>query len=201
MNLPPYIPSEGLVRPFEVLSHADAMGHALDIAINGAFRYGLDVPVGAVALSNDRVVGQGIASDVRHQGNLYHAEVMATLQANQQPDKPTIDTIVTTFEPCIQCVDVIHEHVPSLERIVYAADRTILENKGDVNPRQSAPDYAAEVGLPFEIIHFDEDPRLRHIGEGILHSFTRDRTTKVVTIDRHAMLTQQEQLNCLAIPS
>src|SRR5512139_712181 len=73
-----------------------------------------EVPVGAVLLLNEKIVGRGHNSPIRMKDPTAHAEIMALRQAskfNQNYRLPG-SILVVTIEPCIMCVGaLIHARV------------------------------------------------------------------------------------------
>ena len=81
-----------------------------------------DVPVGAVVVIGDEVVGVGENRRVRDEDPLAHAEVVALRDAAERLGRWRLDdaTMYVTLEPCPMCAGaLVHTR---LARVVWAAD-------------------------------------------------------------------------------
>jgi tRNA(adenine34) deaminase len=81
-----------------------------------------EVPVGAVLLLNDKIVGRGHNSPVRLKDPTAHAEILALRQAarfNQNYRLPG-SVLVVTIEPCIMCVGALIQ--ARVEEVIYGAE-------------------------------------------------------------------------------
>ncbi len=123
------------------MSDFDAMGHALDAA-RGAGEAG-DVPVGAVAVVDGRVIA--VAANQREVDHdpTAHAEVLVLRQAAAALGRWRLDevTVLVTLEPCIMCAGALLN--ARVHRLVIGA----MDEK------------AGAVGSRYNVL---ADPRLNH---------------------------------------
>lgn len=127
MSLKPY-PSlnnqpiiEGIqASTFWSVADVQWMQEALRLAKRGA-ECG-EVPVGAVLVHNQQVIGQGFNQPISSHDATAHAEIVALRDACTRLNNyrlPLQTTLYVTLEPCTMCVGaLIHARV---ERLVYAA--------------------------------------------------------------------------------
>ena len=96
------------------------MQQALKLAKQGA-EHG-EVPVGAVLVHNQQVIGQGFNEPIGRHDATAHAEIIALRDACTRLKNyrlPLQTTLYVTLEPCTMCVGaLIHARV---DRLVYAA--------------------------------------------------------------------------------
>lgn len=96
------------------------MQEALKLAKQGA-EHG-EVPVGAILVHNQQVIGQGFNEPIGRHDVTAHAEIIALRDACTRLNNyrlPLQTTLYVTLEPCTMCVGaLIHARV---ERLVYAA--------------------------------------------------------------------------------
>ncbi|WP_243453049.1 tRNA adenosine(34) deaminase TadA [Psychrobacter coccoides] len=96
------------------------MHHALELAQRGAALG--EVPVGAVLVHNQQVIGQGFNQPISRHDATAHAEVIAIREACAAFNNyrlPAGTTLYVTLEPCTMCVGaLIHARVA---RLVFAA--------------------------------------------------------------------------------
>lgn len=96
------------------------MQYALKLARRGA-EYG-EVPVGAVLVHEQEIIGQGFNEPIRRCDATAHAEIIALRDACQRLNNyrlPQYTTLYVTLEPCTMCIGaLIHARV---NRLVYAA--------------------------------------------------------------------------------
>lgn len=101
------------------LEDARWMNYALALAQQGA-EHG-EVPVGAVLVHNDAIIGQGFNEPIGRHDATAHAEIVAIRQACTQLDNyrlPLKTTLYVTLEPCTMCVGaMVHARV---DRLVFA---------------------------------------------------------------------------------
>ncbi len=101
------------------LEDARWMNYALALAQQGA-EHG-EVPVGAVLVHNDAIIGQGFNEPIGRHDATAHAEIVAIRQACTQLDNyrlPLKTTLYVTLEPCTMCVGaMIHARV---DRLIFA---------------------------------------------------------------------------------
>lgn len=81
-----------------------------------------EVPVGAVIVSDDQIIGEGFNCPISTSDPTAHAEIQAIRHACQQLKNyrlPENSTLYVTLEPCTQCVGaLIHARI---KRVVFAA--------------------------------------------------------------------------------
>lgn len=144
---------------------------AIDSAINPETT---DLPVGAVALLGHDIIGEGVAMD-QHTGKPHlHAEVVAMLDAKRTTDISP-DAIVSTMEPCMQCLRAISE-IPQIKHVGFIIPRIALETRGLVNPRTPISGHGLEIQ---QIDSYD-----LHAQNLVLFDNTRrDRETGHVTLN------------------
>ncbi|RLJ16000.1 tRNA adenosine(34) deaminase TadA [bacterium endosymbiont of Escarpia laminata] len=95
------------------------MEHALELAAQAEAEG--EVPVGAILVREDKIIGQGWNRPIGHHDPTAHAEIMALRDAGRREDNYRLpgSTLYVTLEPCPMCAGaIIHARV---ERVVYAA--------------------------------------------------------------------------------
>ena len=96
------------------------MNIALKLARQGAERG--EVPVGAILVHNQQIIGQGFNEPIGRHDATAHAEIVALRDACariQNYRLPSKTTLYVTLEPCTMCIGaMIHARV---DRLVYAA--------------------------------------------------------------------------------
>ena len=95
------------------------MQHALELA-NRAESEG-EVPVGAVIVHDEKVIGEGWNSPINDNDPTAHAEIIALRSAAKKINNYRLldTTLYVTLEPCIMCTGaIIHSRVM---RVVYGA--------------------------------------------------------------------------------
>ena len=96
------------------------MHEALNLAKQGA-EHG-EVPVGAILVHNQQIIGQGFNEPIRRHDATAHAEIIALRDACRRLNNyrlPLQTTLYVTLEPCTMCVGaLIHARV---DRLIYAA--------------------------------------------------------------------------------
>lgn len=101
------------------LQDAHWMDYALKLAQQGAVSG--EVPVGAVLVHNQAVIGQGFNEPIGRHDATAHAEIIAIRQACEQLSNyrlPLKTTLYVTLEPCTMCVGaMIHARV---DRLIFA---------------------------------------------------------------------------------
>lgn len=97
------------------------MREALKLAKQGAERQ--EVPVGAILVHNQQMIGQGFNEPIGRHDATAHAEIVALRDACARLNNyrlPLQTTLYVTLEPCTMCVGaLIHARVA---RLVYAAN-------------------------------------------------------------------------------
>ena len=80
-----------------------------------------EVPVGAILLLNEKIIGRGHNSPIRKHDPTAHAEILALRQGayNCMNYRLPGSVLIVTIEPCIMCVGaMIHARV---EEVIYGA--------------------------------------------------------------------------------
>lgn len=132
-QLPPYSLSDSLsidgaliseqikTSAFWSVEDVKWMREALKLAKQGAERQ--EVPVGAILVHNQQMVGQGFNEPIGRHDATAHAEIVALRDACARLNNyrlPLQTTLYVTLEPCTMCVGaLIHARV---SRLVYAAN-------------------------------------------------------------------------------
>lgn len=171
---------------------------AINLAIESAFTYGIDFPIGAVALQGDRISGRGHANDIRFGQKHLHAETMALLDSRFSfgtvARTALADTLIVSLEPCDSCQKEL-SHVPGLTRVAFGLSRNDLADRGLINPHDSDIfTRSKERNYPYEITQI-KDPALRTAGLTIFDHVTRDPQTGTVDVDMPALSAALEKLN------
>lgn len=80
-----------------------------------------EVPVGAVVLLNEKIVGRGHNHPIREHDPTAHAEIMALRQATHNNANYRLpgSILIVTIEPCIMCVGAMIQ--ARVEELVYGA--------------------------------------------------------------------------------
>ena len=104
---------------FWSLQDVEWMQQALTLAKEGA-EHG-EVPVGAILVHNQQIVGQGFNEPIGRHDATAHAEIIALREACTRLENyrlPLQTTLYVTLEPCTMCIGaLIHARV---DRLVYA---------------------------------------------------------------------------------
>ncbi len=81
-----------------------------------------EVPVGAVLLLNERIVGRGHNRPIQFNDPTAHAEILALRQAAQNSMNYRLpgSVLVVTIEPCIMCVGAMIQ--ARVEAVLYGAE-------------------------------------------------------------------------------
>lgn len=122
ISLKPYqsVNSQLATGKFWSLEDLKWMQQALSLAIHGAERG--EVPVGAVLVHNQQIIGQGFNEPIGRHDVTAHAEIIALRDACTRLNNyrlPRQTTLYVTLEPCTMCVGaLIHARV---DRLIYAA--------------------------------------------------------------------------------
>jgi tRNA(adenine34) deaminase len=110
-----------MTQPEAATAEADArwMAHALTLAERAAAAG--EVPVGAVLVLNDILIGEGWNRPIAARDPSAHAEIQALRAAGQHLNNYRLpgSVLYVTLEPCVMCAGaIIHARV---ERVVYGA--------------------------------------------------------------------------------
>lgn len=83
-----------------------------------------EVPIGAVVVCDNRIIGKGYNQVEKLNDPTAHAEVLAITAACNFLDSKYLDkcTLYITLEPCMMCTGAIRE--AQIQRVVYAATDT-----------------------------------------------------------------------------
>ena len=83
-----------------------------------------EVPVGAVVVCDNRIIGKGYNQVEKLNDPTAHAEILAITAACNFLDSKYLDrcTLYITLEPCMMCTGAIRE--AQIQRVVYAATDT-----------------------------------------------------------------------------
>ena len=81
-----------------------------------------EVPVGAIVLLNDRIIGRGHNSPIQLNDPTAHAEILALRQAtrNNMNYRLPGSVLIVTVEPCIMCVGAMIQ--ARVDEAIYGAD-------------------------------------------------------------------------------
>ncbi|WP_289047226.1 tRNA adenosine(34) deaminase TadA [uncultured Psychrobacter sp.] len=122
ISLPPFQAMNYQLAIDEFWSVEDVkwMHEALNLAKQGA-EHG-EVPVGAILVHNQQIIGQGFNEPIRRHDATAHAEIIALRDACRRLNNyrlPLQTTLYVTLEPCTMCIGaLIHARV---DRLIYAA--------------------------------------------------------------------------------
>lgn len=80
-----------------------------------------EVPIGAVIVYQDQVIGRGYNQRERKQSSLAHAEILAIHEANKELNSWRLEgaTLYVTLEPCQMCAGALIQS--RIKRVVYGA--------------------------------------------------------------------------------
>lgn len=105
---------------FWLIDDVKWMQQALNLAKQGAARE--EVPVGAILVHNQQMIGQGFNEPIGRHDATAHAEIIALRDACRHLNNyrlPLQTTLYVTLEPCTMCIGaLIHARV---DRLIYAA--------------------------------------------------------------------------------
>jgi tRNA(adenine34) deaminase len=99
--------------------HELFMQEALELARRAAEAG--EVPVGAVVVIDDRIVGRGLNSPITHTDPTAHAEILALREACQAVGNYRLEsaTLYATIEPCVMCAGALV--AARVRRLVFGA--------------------------------------------------------------------------------
>lgn len=126
--------------------HDTFMAEALALAAEAAARH--EVPIGAVIVLDDRVIGRGFNQPISSGDPTAHAEVAAIRDAARTIGnyRLTGATMYVTIEPCLMCVGAIAH--ARLARVVYGAPEPktgAIESNGRVHEHPSLNHHVVTV--------------------------------------------------------
>ena len=122
ISLPPFqaVNYQLAIDEFWSVEDVKWMHEALNLAKQGA-EHG-EVPVGAILVHNQQIIGQGFNEPIGRHDATAHAEIIALRDACRRLNNyrlPLQTTLYVTLEPCTMCVGaLIHARV---DRLIYAA--------------------------------------------------------------------------------
>ena len=95
------------------------MRQALELARRAAAQG--EVPVGAVVVLDDRIIGRGYNSPIAQNDPSAHAEMLALREAAQSIGNYRVEgaTVYTTLEPCVMCAGALV--AARVKRLVFGA--------------------------------------------------------------------------------
>jgi tRNA(adenine34) deaminase len=132
------------------MMHMESDEHYMDLALEEAKKAEAagEVPVGAVIVCADTVIGYGFNQPITANDPTAHAEIMALREAarNQQNYRLTDAVMYCTVEPCIMCAGAMIQ--ARLGRLVFG----------------SADTKAGAAGSIYNVL---SDPRLNHRVDGM----------------------------------
>ncbi|MFK8137865.1 MAG: tRNA adenosine(34) deaminase TadA [Bdellovibrionales bacterium] len=134
------------------------MNHCLDLA-KEAKGMG-EVPVGAIIVHKDRIVGQAFNRKEIDQNPIAHAELLAIQEASRNLGRWRLSncTLYVTLEPCIMCTGAIIQS--RVERVVYGT-----------------PD--AKAGAIESVYKVFEDNKLNHKAE-VVSGVSKEPSSKIL---------------------
>jgi len=101
------------------LTDEDFMRQALLLADNAAAQD--EIPVGAVVVKDDCIIGSGFNSNISHVDPTAHAEVQALREAAKALGNYRLEgcTLYVTLEPCLMCCGALLQ--ARIKRLVFGA--------------------------------------------------------------------------------
>ena len=185
MSYPESTYPDSMTRRLEIAGE-----RAIGLSYKSAFENGQDVPIGAIAMRGDAIVGNGYAVDNQHSARHLHAEVVAIKHANVLRIAP--DILVSTVEACERC----QVHLGMLQKLTtfaFILSRQDLVDHGLVTPRPSMTERAARGELGYNVIQLD-NPQLREMALAPIMRTSRDIATGAVHIDREGLQQDRARL-------
>ena len=122
ISLPPFqaVNYQLAIDEFWSVEDVKWMHEALNLAKQGA-EHG-EVPVGAILVHNQQIIGQGFNEPIGRHDATAHAEILTLRDACRRLNNyrlPLQTTLYVTLEPCTMCIGaLIHARV---DRLIYAA--------------------------------------------------------------------------------
>jgi tRNA(adenine34) deaminase len=139
-------------RALELAQHAQSLG---------------EVPIGAVLVKEDQIIGEGYNSPISQQDPTAHAEVMALRDAARRIGNYRLlnTTLYVTIEPCVMCAGaLVHARV---QEIVFGAHEPRTGASGSVFDILQSPNLNHRLAVRSGI--------LAEECAGLLQQFFRDR--------------------------
>ena len=95
------------------------MQRAIDLALKA--QEAGEVPVGAVIIQNEEVIGEGWNRPILAHDPTAHAEIIALREAGRQIENYRLvgATLFVTLEPCVMCMGAISH--ARIQRVIYGA--------------------------------------------------------------------------------
>ena len=120
-----------------------------------------EVPVGAVAVFDGRIIGSGFNRKERDQDPTAHAEMIALRQAAENLGNWRLIgvTLYCTLEPCPMCAGAMIQ--ARLERLVYGAPDTRFGADGTVVDVLGEPDFNHQVQITRGVLADEAGARLQ----------------------------------------
>lgn len=176
--------------------YAALLHRAIGLAIESAFRFGQDLPAGAVVANDHSITGRYYASDVRLDWTPMHAEVMALIDSAYNDTAGDPNTLVVNLEPCDNCQDFIAKRDwGRIERVGFGISREELADRGLVKPHdETIYERVARLDYPFEVFQIQDD-ELHKAGSVILDHVQRDISTGIVRVDTERLNEALIELN------
>jgi tRNA(Arg) A34 adenosine deaminase TadA len=141
-----------------------------------------DLPIGALALSNGEVIGQGVPKDVTEDDSRLHAASVAITNAFKNAPKSRVDTLVMSTEPSALTLYRIG-NCDRVRRIFYVSPRSLLVEAGLVRPNKVSTDQVIEtLDEPLELVQIVA-PALELINSLVFSCVKRDLETGIVVPD------------------
>ena len=159
-----------------------ALHRAVTLSIESAFSFGIDMPVGAVALQAGNIVGRGFANNRRFSISSLHAEQMALLDARFDVMGGRPDTVVASLEPCSNCQDAFAQQ-KDIKRVIFGISRAEVADMGLVRPSQEdAYQRTTRLSYHYELASV-EDEQLHAVGLTVMRHVSRNPESQVVEVD------------------
>ena len=151
-------------------------------AVDGAFRHGVDMPVGAAASRDGELLAANYAQDMLTHNPQAHAEYMTMQLAHQTHPGVSPDTIAVTLEPCKMCQNYLAEF-SSLKVVAFALPLASAALRKIVRPKEfTVFERHQQDPLPYTVLQVGNQ-RLTRLGESLLDATTRDIQTGATSIN------------------
>lgn len=157
--------------------HINAMLEAATMsAIDGALHTSTDVPVGAAASRDGKILSVNYAQDNLTNNPHAHAEYMTMELAREKHPGISPDTIAVTLEPCTMCQDYLAQF-PDLKVVAFALPLASAALRNIIRQKECTIfDRHQRDPLPYNILQLGGD-RLAKLGNLLLDITTRDPET------------------------